>query len=114
MPEIQRKTKHEWKNPKAPTAEGGPKQERKLKNVQKCNVKKCKKQKCSFIFLLLQIAQDFSLLFDPETSSKHLEKWHTFYKERWSERQRVLLYYHPSAPEFAEICQESGQRGIFR
>lgn len=30
------------KNPKAPTAEGGPKQERKLKNVQKCNVKKCK------------------------------------------------------------------------
>lgn len=33
-----------------------------------------------FISLLLQICQDFSFLFGPETAAKLLEKWHTAYK----------------------------------
>lgn len=32
--------------------------------------------------MLLQIHQDFSLLFGPDTAAKLLEKWHTSYKRK--------------------------------
>lgn len=53
------------------------------------------------------IAQDFSLLFGPQMAAKLLEKWPTFYKEKVI--READPYYHPSAPEFAEVCQESVQ-----
>lgn len=47
-----------------------------------CYFQKCKfNQTCSFMSLLLEMHQDFSLLFGPETAAKLL-KWHTSFKRK--------------------------------